>query len=125
MKLHTESSGGTNRITAYGQEFIAVNKVNYRGAVVVLPKHLITPWRPRHVAELTREDLAVVLPYRPEIVLLGTGRLQVFPPAGLFADLIEARIGFEIMTTQAACRTGNILLSEGREAAAMLLPPTA
>ena len=34
---------------------------------------------------------------------------------------IEARIGFEAMDTQAACRTYNILMAEGRKVAAALL----
>jgi uncharacterized protein len=42
----------------------------------------------------------------------------------LLRALINAKIGFEIMDTQAACRTYNILVGEGRQAmAALLLDP--
>ena len=39
--------------------------------------------------------------------------------------LIERRIGVETMDTAAACRTYNVLVSEGRCAVAALLPPDA
>jgi uncharacterized protein len=39
----------------------------------------------------------------------------------LLGPLLDARIGFEIMDLQAACRTYNILMAEGRRVAAALL----
>jgi uncharacterized protein len=39
----------------------------------------------------------------------------------LLAPLVEAGIGWEVMDTGAACRTYNILMSEGRNVAAALL----
>jgi uncharacterized protein len=57
----------------------------------------------------------------PELLILGTGRRQRFPRAELLAPLAEAGIGWEVMDTGAACRTYNILMSEGRNVAAALL----
>ena len=51
------------------------------------------------------------------------------PPAGPRPDparlalLHQARIGVEVMDTQAACRTYNILLGEGRNVVAALIVP--
>ncbi|MBM3351336.1 MAG: hypothetical protein FJY53_06075, partial [Betaproteobacteria bacterium] len=39
----------------------------------------------------------------------------------LYQPLIEQGITLECMTTAAACRTYNILMSEGRNVAAMLI----
>jgi uncharacterized protein len=39
----------------------------------------------------------------------------------LLRPLIEARIGYEVMDVAAACRTYNLLTSEGRKVAAALL----
>jgi uncharacterized protein len=36
--------------------------------------------------------------------------------------LTNARIGVEVMDTRAACRTYNILMSEGRRVLAVILP---
>ena len=57
-------------------------------------------------------------------MLLGTGARQRFPHPRLLKPLTEAGIGCEAMTSQAACRTYNILMSEGRRVlAAILLDP--
>ncbi|VAW74722.1 FIG020313: hypothetical protein [hydrothermal vent metagenome] len=44
-----------------------------------------------------------------------------FPSPALTAPLLEAGIGVEVMDTAAACRTFNVLLSEGRPVVAALL----
>jgi uncharacterized protein len=59
--------------------------------------------------------------YRPDLVLLGTGACLQFPPPRVLAPLVEAGIGHEVMDTAAACRTWNILLSEGRRVLAALV----
>ena len=52
---------------------------------------------------------------------LGCGKRLQFPPASLMAPLIAQGIGLESMDTAAACRTYNILASEGRKVLAALL----
>ena len=46
-----------------------------------------------------------------------------FPDPARLALLHQARIGVEVMDTQAACRTYNILLGEGRNVVAALIVP--
>jgi uncharacterized protein len=70
---------------------------------------------------LEEADLRRLLDFSPELVLLGTGPRQRFPRPALLRPLIEARVGFEVMDLQAACRTFNILVGEGRRVAAALL----
>jgi uncharacterized protein len=45
----------------------------------------------------------------------------VFPPPALARVLFERRIGLETMDTAAACRTYNVLASEGRSVVAALI----
>jgi uncharacterized protein len=57
------------------------------------------------------------------LLILGTGYRQRFVPPRLVASLIARRIGVECMDNQAACRTYNILMAEGRKVAlAVILP---
>jgi uncharacterized protein len=58
---------------------------------------------------------------KPSMIIVGTGEKQIFPSAALYAKATNAGIGVEIMNTPAACRTYNILMSEGRSIAAALL----
>jgi uncharacterized protein len=55
------------------------------------------------------------------VLLLGTGRQQVFPSPATRKAFADAGIGLEAMDTGAACRTYNVLLSEKRNVAAALI----
>lgn len=57
-----------------------------------------------------------------DVLFIGTGSETAHIPKGLRAALEEAGIGVEAMNSPAACRTYNVLLSEGRRVAAALLP---
>jgi len=58
---------------------------------------------------------------KPEVVVVGTGTRQRFPSPQVLRPLIEANIGYEIMDLAAACRTFNILATEGRAVVAALV----
>ncbi len=70
------------------------------------------------------EDVQTVLALADDIDVLfvGTGADIAHLPAALRSTLEEAGLGVETMNSPAACRTFNILLSEGRRVAAALLP---
>jgi uncharacterized protein len=74
----------------------------------------IEDWPPRSVADLSGDDIAQCDALGPEIVIIGTGRTQVFPPVEYIVALQKQGIGVEIMANDAACRTFNVLLSEDR-----------
>lgn len=59
-----------------------------------------------------------------DVLFVGTGDDIAHLPAGLRSQLEEAGIGVEIMSSPAACRTYNVLLSEGRRVALALMPVT-
>jgi uncharacterized protein len=102
---------------------IGVQGRRYTRSVILTADRVIDDWPPQSAGEIEPAHLEalIALEPRPEIVLLGTGQTQTFPPRDVIAPLINAKAGFEIMDTRAACRTWNILLSEDRHAAAALL----
>ena len=57
----------------------------------------------------------------PEIIILGTGSTQVFPPPQVTGVLRQSGVGVEIMANDAACRTFNVLLSEDRRVVLALI----
>jgi uncharacterized protein len=73
------------------------------------------------VEALQEQDLDELLSQQPEIVILGTGWKSLRPPRDLVFAMARRGIGFETMDTPAACRTFNILVSEDRDAAAILI----
>ena len=77
-------------------------------------------WTPEN---LTLDSLAPVIQLHPEVLVLATGTRSVFPRAQLRAEIGGRGIGLEVMDIGAACRTFNVLVSEGRRAVIAVLFP--
>jgi len=121
MHIQLETGGQANLIRTYTPGLISVNQDSYTRSLIVLPGQIVSDWPPQNFAELTAAHIGILVSLRPELLILGTGRRQRFPPAAVLAPLATAGIGWEVMDTGAACRTYNILMSEGRNVAAALL----
>jgi uncharacterized protein len=121
MKLHLENPAGTHLVRSYGPGQLRIGERTHTTSVIVTARTLIAPWRPASADELLAVDLEPLLGLAPEVVLLGTGPRQQFPAAGILRILYEQRIGVEVMDTSAACRTYNVLVTEGRAVAAALI----
>jgi len=121
MKLHLTTAENNHLITGYGEDFIEINKKRYEKSLIVLANQLILDWNVTTFAALTAEHFAGILEINPEVLLLGTGAKHQFLHPKLAKNLIEKGIPIECMTTAAACRTYNILMSEDRNVAAALL----
>ncbi len=88
----------------------------------IFREQLETAWSPPAPSQLRVEHFREILALKPEIVILGTGKRLIFPPAAVMQPFAEHRIGLEVMDTGAACRTYNLVLSEGRSVCAALFP---
>lgn len=121
MKLHLAGTAGLNMFTEYGAGFVGVNGVRHTTSLVLTRNELIAPWEPASFADITALHLAPIAALGCEIVLLGTGPQQRFLAPSVMQPLYDARIGVEIMSTQAACRTYNILAAEDRKVAVALV----
>ena len=91
------------------------------GDVIISPEQLVEDWQPPAPQAMTMAALAPALALDPAILLLGTGHSITFPDADLAGLLAVEGIGFEVMTTPAACRTYNVLAVEGRPVVAAIL----
>ena len=121
MKLHLARTDGINTFSGYGSDHVAVNGNPYRQNIVVLPGQLLPGWTDATFETLTEDDFRKLADLQTEILLLGTGQTLRWPSPALLQPLMAARIGLEVMDTQAACRTYNILAAEGRKVAAAIL----
>jgi len=121
MKFSLDQPATINVVRACAAGAIRIGERTFGGSLVVTPRTIIEPWRPRTMGELEAADLEPVLALRPQVLLIGSGARQEFPDRALFHALYESRIGFEIMNTAAACRTYNVLAAEGRDVAAALI----
>jgi len=118
---------GRQVIEAYGPRGFRVSGVAYAGAVIVFPEATLS-WQAAAMADVTMDSVAPVLQRAGsedaiEILLLGCGRRMMPVPPPLRVGLRQMGIGIDAMDTGAACRTYDVLLTEGRRVAAALLPP--
>ena len=115
MKLQSDPHSGANTITGYGDGYIEINKIPYSHAVLLSSDGEILEWPVKSFEELSPADFAQMAALKPELIIIGTGKRQRFPKPELLKTLIDAKLGFEVMDSQAACRTYNILVGEGRQ----------
>jgi len=144
VQLQHEHNPALNTVTAYDAHAIEINGVRYEHAVYFAPQGAIHPWAVTRVQDIDQALLLPVAgvvvadddpmafldgasrlrraPYAPEVILIGTGLRQRFLPHELLHPLLSLGAGIETMSTQAAARTYNILMAEGRRVVAALLP---
>lgn len=115
MKLQSDPHSGANTITGYGDGYVEINKTPYAHAVLLSSDSAISNWSAQTFDSLEASHFSQMVDLKPELVLIGTGTRQRFPKPELLKALVQAKIGFEIMNSQAACRTYNILVGEGRQ----------
>lgn len=121
MKLHADQPLALNTVTAYGPDYIEINLIRHTHSILVLPEGEIRPWPVDRFEDLEPAHFEALAALGPEVVLLGTGSRLRFPHPRLTASLARKHVGVDAMDMQAACRTYNILMAEGRKVAAVLL----
>ena len=126
MKFHLTTADNHQLITGFGADtdgrfFVAINNIKYKQAVIITANQTIIKHEITQFDALTTENFTALLALNPEVVLLATGEKHRFIHPKMTAALTEKHIPVECMTTAAACRTFNILVSEGRNVVAVLL----
>jgi uncharacterized protein len=121
VKLQPDRIDSANVIGAHGPEGVTVNGQLHRSSIVVPFRGDVAAWPCTRVEDLRAEHFEQVARLQPEVVLFGSGPKLQFARPETLRPLIERGIGIETMDTGAACRTYNILVSEGRSVVAALL----
>lgn len=118
MQLHLERPDHPYFMRGADGAHALVNGMTIRRSFILSPQSLVSDWDVRDVATLTVADLEPLLALDPELVLLGTGDVQAFPPAETLAACLGRGVGLEAMVNPAAARTFNVLAGEGRRVVA-------
>ncbi|MGI8561804.1 MAG: Mth938-like domain-containing protein [Luteimonas sp.] len=95
-----------------------VNERTLQASFIVTPDALVEDWPVRDASVLAAADLEPLLALDPEVIVLGTGAHQAFPPPETLAACLTRGVGLEAMTNAAAARTFNVLAGEGRRVVA-------
>lgn len=118
MQLHLERPDHEFFLRGADGASALVNDRTLRASFVIAPDALIEAWPVADVAALSPADLEPLLAMAPELIVLGCGATQGFPPPETLAACLLRGIGLESMTNAAAARTFNVLAGEGRRVVA-------
>lgn len=121
MKLHSTLTQQYQTVTSYDENGVEINLIPYDYSLIVLPEISPAAWPVSSFDALTTGHFEQINAITPDVVILGTGARQRFIHPRLTASLTARRIGVECMDNQAACRTYNILMAEGRKVALALI----
>ncbi len=116
MRLNEITYTNAQPVDGYGPGFFRIGGQVFDGAVLTGPNGT-SAW-----AGYSDVTPLLALSEHIDVLFIGTGKDLCHIPASLRATLEEAGIGVEIMNSPAACRTYNVLLSEGRRVALALMP---
>ena len=116
MRLNEIAYSDAKPVDGYGPGFFRIGGQVHEGAVIVGPQGT-TPWGGYSESAPLRALAGLV-----DVLFVGTGAETAHLPEELREDLEAAGLGVEGMASPAACRTYNILLSEGRRIALALIP---
>ena len=121
MKLHSDNNEKYQTVTGYDAGGVEINLQRFNYSLIVLPEVAPRPWPVTRFEDLTAAHFEQIAEDRPDVVVLGTGARQRFVHPKLVASLSAMHIGVESMDSQAACRTYNVLMGEGRKVTLALI----
>ena len=121
MKLHSSSTQQYQTVTGYFDGGVEINAQPFATSLTVMPETPPQAWPVAAFEDLTAAHFEAIAATAPDVVILGTGERQRFIHPRLIASLSNLRIGVECMDNQAACRTYNILMGEGRKVTLALI----
>jgi uncharacterized protein len=121
MKLHSDDNQQYQTVTGYDASGVEINAERFNYSLLVMPETTPRPWNVTRFEDLTAAHFEQIALDAPDVVILGTGERQRFVHPRLIASLTDKRTGVESMDSQAACRTYNVLMGEGRKVTLALI----
>ncbi len=118
----TREMPGTLQVRKISSEGVLIGEDIHSGIVAVTGEGVLADWPQTPLAEINAGHFDAIFELEPELVILGTGSENVFPPRELMFAFARKGVGLEVMDSAAAARTFNVLAGEGRPVAAVLYP---
>ncbi|SHF27600.1 Uncharacterized conserved protein, contains Mth938-like domain [Lampropedia hyalina DSM 16112] len=122
MKFHADPLHDFS-IKAYGTDWVQLPQQRLAQSVILSSEGRQELWDCPRFEDLTAEHLLHLAStsQQAQVVLLGSGLRNRFPPPAWLRPFAQYQLGLETMDTAAACRTFNVLAGEGRKVVAALI----
>jgi uncharacterized protein len=125
MDLSLDRPGDFLFVRRVANNAITVVDRDLTASFLLAPERAVEHWPVTNAQALDESHVDSVLELKPELVLLGTGARQQFPPAAFMAGFLRRGIGIEVMDNAAAARTYDLLAGEGRRVVVAFILPKA
>ena len=122
MEFNLEVPQNQFFIRSISEKGIHVHDAFYNSPFIISGQRIVPEWDVKSIDDINEENLQVIFDLQPEVILLGTGETHLFLPPTIQVHFFQRNLGSEVMTTDAACRTFNVLAAEGRHVVAALMP---
>ena len=120
MKFELDLGARWPIIRSYGVGEFRIAEQRHTTSLVLAGDQVRTDFLPAHAGLLTSAHLDALCDFGTDLLLIGTGARSSFLSQALLARVLARGVGCEVMSTAAACRSYNVLVSEGRSVAAAL-----
>ena len=120
MELTLDPNKPKNFIRNYENNKLYIGKTIFSHNLLISDKS-IGKWVVNDTSNLVNDDMKDILLFKPEIIIIGTGESQIIPSNEIINFIHDKKIGLEFMITESACKTFNLLISEGRKVVAGLI----
>ena len=122
MKLDFDQAGSVPTISYYSENGIVIGAQTMEVPFIACGEELLTDNLPQKITELSESHIDSIIGHKIDIIILGTGRQQIFPDAAILLPALKHGVGVEVMETGAACRCYNVLVGESRSVAGLFFP---
>ena len=124
MKFSQEVPSDTNLIHEYDENFIVIKTadselITVDASLILTSNQVITEYTINPIIDFSISDIKYIKNLDPEVVILTYGSSVQLPPQ-VIVNFSKQAIGVEVMSLGAACRTYNLLVTEGRRVVLVL-----
>lgn len=122
MRFTMDPSDSPFSIRRHGSDGVLIGNRLLTQPFLVTRERLVCDWQAPSLAALQPADLEAVFALGVEIVIVGTRAAERIAPLEVRRFCRARGFALETMELGAACRTFNVLLTEGRLVAAAIFP---
>lgn len=121
MDLIQQQAEQINLVSNVSELQVQFGESNYSESVIVTADAIVANLSLNSVSALSKNHIDKLLESNPQVIIFGCGKQHVFPDTSLLSEIAQREIGFEVMVNQAAARTYNVMVAEGRKVACLLI----
>jgi len=121
MKFSLEASADANQIHSYSNDHIVIKPkdetalLQLDASLIVTPGQIISDWHIHTLSEIKDSDIHYLQQFEPEIIILAYEHTEYRLFSRLTTQFISQNSAVELMSLGAACRSYNLLVSDGRK----------